>query len=357
MDKTQILQELKRKLQEIKAKRTAAKSGGKFSSAIEELLVKESESAKKSVSDSPTTLAIRAIAEKLSQPEKKDPRIKKIISVMQKADKKTKESFSKLSEDFDGKVSGLLNELRAAEERGSALTEERVSQALSQYEALRSQFQSEKEGIDNRATLMSTEMVKTEAVLRSLIEEVRGEIGKSASSSATSFDVLTKRLEELEKDLRTRLAQFQGGGNMNRNIAIGGNQSVLSMFNDINLKAGNNTTITYQNNLTTGFVDVTITATGGGAGVVREIIAISSSQGAAAVAGTDYVYLASGNTTLTLPSASGNENLYTVKNVGVGTVVVNTTGGETIDGGPNATLAIQYTSVDLISDSSNWNVT
>jgi len=61
--------------------------------------------------------------------------------------------------------------------------------------------------------------------------------------------------------------------------------------------------------------------------------------------------------TLTLPTAVDNENLYTIKNAGTGSVLVATDGSEEIDEASTALLKVQYTAVDLISDGSNWQVT
>ncbi len=91
-------------------------------------------------------------------------------------------------------------------------------------------------------------------------------------------------------------------------------------------------------------------------GISRSVNTISSPATAGAAASTDYVYLVSGTTTLTLPTAVGNTNHYTVKNVGAATVTVATTGGQTIDGSASASLPVQYASIDLISDNTNWNV-
>jgi len=66
--------------------------------------------------------------------------------------------------------------------------------------------------------------------------------------------------------------------------------------------------------------------------------------------------LASGTINVTMPTAVGNTARYTIKNVGVGTVTINTTGGETIDGSLTAPLPVQYTSLDLVSDGTNWNI-
>lgn len=164
-------------------------------------------------------------------------------------------------------------------------------------------------------------------------------------------------LEALRKDIMNRINNMpRGGGNQNRNIAVGGNTSVLSMFTDINIKAGNNVTITYSNNQTTKYLDLTIAATGGSstAGVVRSINTISTSQTAAAVAGTDYVYLCTAGVALTLPAATGNTNLYTIKNVSNSSVLVVGTIDDDVNG---IIMPVKYTSVDLISNDTDWKIT
>jgi len=96
---------------------------------------------------------------------------------------------------------------------------------------------------------------------------------------------------------------------------------------------------------------------GGGSGITRSVNVISTSTAAGSSASTDYVYLVSGTTTLTLPTAIGNTNLYTVKNVGSGNVTVATTSAQTIDGGSTAVLTANLQgSIDLISDGANWNI-
>lgn len=143
---------------------------------------------------------------------------------------------------------------------------------------------------------------------------------------------------------------------MSRQIFIGG-ADPLTRYTDINLKAGSNVTITYANNNTTKKVDITIASTGGGGGSVRSINSVSTPTTAGSTSGTDYVYLVSGTTTITLPTAVGNTNLYTIKNVGTGVVTINTTSSQTIDGSLTVSMPVQYTAVDLISDTANWNVT
>lgn len=97
------------------------------------------------------------------------------------------------------------------------------------------------------------------------------------------------------------------------------------------------------------------TPSGAAAGINRTITSISSVTTAGATASTDYVYICTSTFTLTLPTAVGNTNRYTVKNAGTGVITVNTTSSQTIDG--TLTIVTQSgNSVDFISTNSNWVV-
>jgi len=69
--------------------------------------------------------------------------------------------------------------------------------------------------------------------------------------------------------------------------------------------------------------------------------------------GTDYIYLCTGTCTITLPSAVGNFNKYTIKNT-TGTDTINTTSLQTIDGSTSIQLLVENQSVDIISNTTNW---
>ncbi len=212
------------------------------------------------------------------------------------------------------------------------------------------------------------EAKKIESKLNLVINETTRSLKEEAKILASSGKVETEKslremevkLEALRREIFTRIASLGNdlgrGGAMNRQMFIGG-LDPLTRYTDVNLKAGNGTTITYVNNNTTKKVDITITATGSGSGITREVNSVAVDTAAGSTGGVDYVYLCSDTLTLTLPTAVGNSNLYTVKNVGTGVVTIATTGGQTIDTEVNAQLAVRYTSVDLISDTANWNVT
>jgi len=92
-------------------------------------------------------------------------------------------------------------------------------------------------------------------------------------------------------------------------------------------------------------------------GFTRVVSSVNSNTAAGSTANTDYVYLVSGTTTITLPAAAGNTNLYTIKRVGTNTVSIATTSSQTIDGSSSPiTINVQYVSLDLISDGTNWNI-
>lgn len=110
------------------------------------------------------------------------------------------------------------------------------------------------------------------------------------------------------------------------------------------LMATSSTTATWQ------------TPTGGsGSGIVRNVSTITTSVTIGATATTDYVVFVGASGAPTLPTAVGNTNMYTVKNVDTTNKTLSTTSSETIDGSTTATLT-PNTSLDLVSDGTNWRI-
>ena len=69
--------------------------------------------------------------------------------------------------------------------------------------------------------------------------------------------------------------------------------------------------------------------------------------------GTDYIFLCTGNCTITLPSAVSNANKYTVKNAGTGVVTIVFTAGQNADDSTTITLN-PGVALDFISNNINW---
>ena len=178
--------------------------------------------------------------------------------------------------------------------------------------------------------------------------------GKGTGKVETGLLEVQDNLKKFRAEFLNLLGNI-GGGAMNRQNFIGG-VDPLTKYTDINWKAGAGTTLTYANNDTTKKVDITITGSAG-SGITRQIQTTTISSVMAGLSGVDQVTLANGGVAITLPTAISDTSLYTIKNIGVSSVLVATTGGETIDGNANIIMPIQYTSVDLISDGSNWGIT
>jgi hypothetical protein len=98
--------------------------------------------------------------------------------------------------------------------------------------------------------------------------------------------------------------------------------------------------------------------------VVGSIAAIGMKQayvtktGAYTATNDDYVIdCTSGTFTVTLPASSGRTGrILIIKNSGAGTITVDGNGAETIDGAATYSLAVQYATIQIISDGTNWKI-
>ena len=93
---------------------------------------------------------------------------------------------------------------------------------------------------------------------------------------------------------------------------------------------------------------------GGGSGITRSISSISANTNAGSTANTDYVYIATNAAILTLPTAVGNTNQYTLENSDGSACGYATTSAETINGSITASVAINGMSITVNSNGSNW---
>lgn len=203
--------------------------------------------------------------------------------------------------------------------------------------------------------LSAASELKSKEDLNKLELVIKNDRAEDTTARTKAIDDLNTLINKVRIDL-VSMINSRGGGSINRQMFIGG-VDPLTKYTDVNFKAGTNVTLSYANNNTTKKVDITIAATGG-QGSTRAVnsTAVSSTLGSAA--GTDYVAICSAGVKMSLPAASGNTNLYTIKNTAASSVLVAPNGVDTVDGQSNIILATQYTSVDLISDGvSNWNIT
>ena len=97
------------------------------------------------------------------------------------------------------------------------------------------------------------------------------------------------------------------------------------------------------------------TSGGGGSGITRSIVSVTSTVTGSAAALTDYVYLLGVSAVFTMPTAVSNTNRYTLKNIDTTNKTVAFTASETCDGSTTVLLT-PNTSVDIISDNTNWRI-
>jgi hypothetical protein len=150
-------------------------------------------------------------------------------------------------------------------------------------------------------------------------------------------------------------ATFTGTVEVDTGLILPNNQNITSAVTTFNGLSGA-VTLTSGSNITLTPSGNTITIASGG--FTRSIFTITTSTTAGSTASTDYVYIGatSDNINLTLPTAAGNTNRYTVKNSNIGTLTILTTSSQTIDGATAYALTKQYQAIDLLSDNTNWIV-
>lgn len=320
------------------------------SSGIFSALEKELQSFGQRMKETINLKTVQQVEDELKRFQKNLKPLKQGIDDLKNSLNEKEKSLKDLLSTKIDKLNGLINDARE-------FTNEKHAELLVEIDDLQGEIKNissiQKENLNS----LTFALAEYDDSLNGLSGRIKTLEGKKEKDWADEIKNVEDSVSKLRDEIVRRFSMISHGGNANRNIAVGGNSSVLSRYTDINLKAGANITLTYSNNNTTKYLDLTIAATGGSGGTVRSINAISTSQTAGATAGTDYVYIASTGLALTLPTAAGNQNLYTVKNTSTSSILVATTGGETIDTSSNAILPTQYTAIDLISDGTNWNIT
>lgn len=143
--------------------------------------------------------------------------------------------------------------------------------------------------------------------------------------------------------------------NINDGYNIGGldiYKNGLKLTKNIDYVANDGTTVSFNNPQPSGSIIEYVSFIPGKAR--RSINTVSVSVSAGNEPQTDYIYVATQSITVTMPSASGNNNRYTVKSLTTQPVSVAPYGSQTIDNQNLITIIDQYTSIDLVSNGQNW---
>lgn len=191
----------------------------------------------------------------------------------------------------------------------------------------------------------------------------------TAGADATQDDILDGSINRSYTNTeKTKLAGIASGATANSSDAAllarinhTGTQtaSTVSDFNlasraqtEAELIAGTNITITPAS---TGATRTLTISSAGGSGITRSISTVTTTVTLAATTSTDFVVFIGASGLVTLPTAIGNTNRYTLKNIDTTNKTISTTSAQTMDGSTTIVLT-PNTSVDVVSDNANWRI-
>lgn len=363
-----------------------------ISVATERLINQETQKIRDQMRDNPTIKSLSLIASKL-QNFKKEFNLKPVIESVSDLSKEMEGGQKKLLIDFDSKINVIKNEFKDNLTRSFGENKEEIARQIS-IAFLRV------DAINNDFSKIIDNLIKNGASVNQTLEQSLIKIAEIEKSISIYGQENKKEIDGLRAYMLSKFAEL-GGGAAHQKIMINGSVMSLryadfSFTNDtairwsatddntnkrVNIRASvvasgsggaaltvkegdgvptvlNVNTIVVSNGTLTdnGGGQVTVATGGGGSGITRSASIVSVSSTFGAVTNTDYAAFANVGIAITLPTAVNNSNLYTVKNVSASSVLVATTGGETIDGSATALLTTTYQSIDLLSDNSGWNV-
>ena len=341
--------------------------------------------------------SIKSVEEANDQFKKLQALFKPLLPAFDDLKNKLDERDQKLLSAIQDRLKLLNEAIEKSKEEGSASNSDTLSLVTSLQGEL-SSLRQVQASMPDFGKLIN----ESENKLKALIGFVENESStkKDLRELKDLFDLHETSMEKIRTDLLSRLSKI-GGGSANQKISV--NSSVMSTkyadFNFVSNTAirwsatddatnqrvnivaslisggaggggaslnvtevdgapyvSSVTTIVVSNGTLTddGGGQVTISTGGGGSGITRttSVLSVSSTLGASAQ--TDYVFFANVGVALTLPTAVGNSNLYTVKNVSGSSVLV--ISGQGIDDSPSALMPSNYESLSFISNGSVYGV-
>ncbi|MHC9295180.1 glycosyl hydrolase family 28-related protein [Mycobacterium sp. LTG2003] len=175
--------------------------------------------------------------------------------------------------------------------------------------------------------------------------------GKGAPDAYPAIGIYSR-----DADRRTKGFNITGNFIANEDEGAGWSYAVDAEYVDDLAISGNQ----WDNN---GFSVAAVRASGHNVGIAgntsanlptRVVISVSDHVTMAAAPGTEYVYLLDHGAEATLPSAVGNVNRYTVKNLAIGASRLIAPSGQEVDGQRHVRLPGGGDVFDVISDGANW---
>lgn len=289
-------------------------------------------------------------------------------------------------EDINAVLQGILNILSTYKKGTESLNEETktvvnslLQKTITEAERLQEEFVTTKKELITQFKTSADEIKQLAEDIQAIASEVKD--GKDADEEAIIEEVVNRikieapeNIVETPESIRNKLQTLEGDNRLDVNFIKGLDigrlatreeltDSVLRLQNQARflMNRGGIKSIVAGTNITIDTTDpnnpvISSSGGGGGSGITRVVQSKSTDFTAAAASATDYVYDCTSALTVTLPTAVGNTNLYTIINSSSGTITVATTGGQTINGSSTATLPIANMALGFESNNSNWKV-
>ncbi len=91
-------------------------------------------------------------------------------------------------------------------------------------------------------------------------------------------------------------------------------------------------------------------------GIIDLLDVTSASADLTVGTSNDVILTSASGIGITLPTAGTSGRVYHIKNISSGSIVIYASGSETIDGDNTKSITNQYSSLQVVSDGSNWNI-
>jgi hypothetical protein len=209
-------------------------------------------------------------------------------------------------------------------------------------------------------------LVITAANTRGLVINGVGSGGGGASQTRLSFDHNGADRGLFYYDESAELFSFQTSGTSRKlQMATEAGVFLYATGSNTNVRIGDGTaanaklsvagTTLVNTNTDNGVDELQVNGSISGIGFKQNYV---TKTGAYTATNDDYVIdCTSGTFTVTLPASSGRTGrILIIKNSGAGTITVDGNASETIDGATTYSLSVQYATVQIMSDGTNWKI-
>lgn len=255
--KTAKIQALLARLDELEGKQNQSET----QAMVDEMLKEELDGFRAQLNSKHTTKAIEKLRADFAT-HKETNKLEPIYQAIAKADTSNQKRSDALTTEFSQRIQAVIKELSRNAKKDRQEDSRSLKMALGELSSYRTSIDPQMRDLASQDALLASEVDKLHQQLNQLVQEVSQE--KDSTALQDTEVRMTALIEETNRTLTARIASIHHGGNMNRNIAVNGNTSVLSRYTDINWKAGPNVTLTAVKNDTTKYTDIIIATSGGG---------------------------------------------------------------------------------------------